>query len=207
MSLIHSLWDSSPPSNSMPPSINGTTGSDPSTRSTDLVSSSTMDLIAQTQIDQLVTAISTSGPYLWSLNSYWKTAAPLTFCTVILPLVIRPIFQFIVFTICLSRNYWRIFTFPLGCVILIALSAIPAIGEFLYYLIFAGIFEALAIYLIVRSLVRAYCHPRGATAAFRIPRSPWPLESICHVNITLRLSMSTGIAAISDTCVGSYVIA
>ena len=60
------------------------------------------------QTDVLVSAISSSGGYLWSFKIYWIIAAPVTFATILLPLIAGPTMRYVVKLSYNNRTYSRI---------------------------------------------------------------------------------------------------
>ena len=64
--------------------------------------------IARNQTEAITSAISTSGGHLWSFKVYWIIAAPVTFVTILLPLIAGPTARYIVQFSCRSRAYSRI---------------------------------------------------------------------------------------------------
>ncbi|KAL8905635.1 MAG: hypothetical protein Q9207_002508 [Kuettlingeria erythrocarpa] len=93
----------------------------------------TSTAIALNQKDTITSAISMSGGYLWSFKMYWIIAAPVTFATILLPLVAGPTIRYIVEFFYHNRAYSRI-----------ALSLLGVAGEVL-----AAVFLPFLAYLIV----------------------------------------------------------
>ncbi|KAL8920429.1 MAG: hypothetical protein Q9172_004501 [Xanthocarpia lactea] len=70
--------------------------------------------IARNQTKAITSAISTSGGYLWSFKIYWIIAAPITFVTILLPLIAGPTARNIVQFSYHNRAYSRIILILLG---------------------------------------------------------------------------------------------
>ena len=98
---------------------------------------------SETQSNAIITAISSSGPYLWSFKMYWTIASPVTFATILLPLIFGPILRSSVEFFYDNRSYARLFLMLLG------LGAIAVLDELVptlaYILIFGISFGLLAL--------------------------------------------------------------
>ncbi|KAL9634636.1 MAG: hypothetical protein Q9204_002918, partial [Flavoplaca sp. TL-2023a] len=99
--------------------------------------------MALNQTDVLVSAISSSGGYLWSFKIYWIIATPVTFATTLLPLIAGPTARYIVKFSYHNRAYSRIGLSLLGIVgeIISAITLPPTV----YIIIFGVAYGILAI--------------------------------------------------------------
>lgn len=99
--------------------------------------------IARNQTDAITSAIATSGGYLWSFKIYWTIAAPVTFVTILLPLIAGPAARYIVKFSYHNRAYSRIILSLLGVAgeIIMAIF-VPVLA---YLLIFGLAYGALAV--------------------------------------------------------------
>ncbi|KAL8764719.1 MAG: hypothetical protein Q9209_007915, partial [Squamulea sp. 1 TL-2023] len=110
--------------------------------------------IARNQTEAITSAISTSGAYLWSFKIYWIIAAPVTFVTILLPLVAGPtarnVFQFFYHK---PAYLWTILIF-LGFVGEIALAVANSALVYLY--IFGIAYGALALFMLLRASITGH---------------------------------------------------
>lgn len=105
--------------------------------------------IALNETDAITSAISMSGGYLWSFKIYWIITAPVTFATILLPLVAGPIVRYIVKFSYHNRAYSRIALSVLG----VAGEAIAAasLPFFAYLIIFGFAYGTLALVMLSRA--------------------------------------------------------
>lgn len=113
MNIADPIWGSIVPAVS--------NGSDEA-NSTPRPGSSTAKLEDQTQA--IVSAISSSGSYLWSFKMYWMITTPVTFTTILLPLIAGPTIRTVTRTSYNNRAYARPMLIVLGLVGEIALATL-----------------------------------------------------------------------------------
>ena len=103
--------------------------------------------IARNQTDAITSAISTSGGYLWSFKIYWIIAAPVTFVTILLPLIAGPTARYVVKFSYHNRAYSRIILSLLG----VAGEIIMAIfvPSLVYLIIFGLAYGVLALTMLL----------------------------------------------------------
>ncbi|KAL9037397.1 MAG: hypothetical protein Q9180_003738 [Flavoplaca navasiana] len=110
--------------------------------------------IARDQTEAITSAISTSGAYLWSFKIYWIIAAPVTFVTILLPLIAGPtarnVFQFFYHK---PAYLWTILIF-LGFVGEIVLAVANSALVYLY--IFGIAYGALALFMLLRASITGH---------------------------------------------------
>ncbi|KAL8830760.1 MAG: hypothetical protein Q9170_005587 [Blastenia crenularia] len=113
--------------------------------------------IAQNQTNAIVSAISSSGGYLWSFKMYWTVTAPVTIATILLPLIAGPTTRYLVKFSYRNRAYSRILLSSLGVAgeVLLALFS-PVL---VYLIIFGFVYGALALGMLCWASMRG--------------RSPW----------------------------------
>lgn len=90
---------------------------------------------SQNQTDALISAISSSGPHLWSFKSFWYIAAAVTAITILLLIIAGPVSRWTLRSIFHYKNYWRAIVLVLGLGVIIALS------ELTYYLVSLVVFS------------------------------------------------------------------
>lgn len=99
--------------------------------------------IVQNQTHAIVSAISTSGGYLWSFKFYWIITTPVTFATILLPLVAGPTTRYVVKFSYHNRAYARLLLSFLGLAGVVILATLVPVSA--YFVVFGFVFGALAL--------------------------------------------------------------
>ncbi|RDW56866.1 hypothetical protein BP5796_12933 [Coleophoma crateriformis] len=89
----------------------GTASSNSNTNFTNSAASNTsLDLtnVISGQFDDLINAISLTGPQTWDFRVYWTIVVPFTFGSIVLPFLAGPITRYFSKTMARYRPYWRV---------------------------------------------------------------------------------------------------
>jgi len=95
--------------------------------------------LSQNQTDSIVSAISTSGPHLFTFQTFLIVAFTLTFMTIILPLLAGNIFRAVLQSLDRYKSHWRILVFisSVSTVVLFR-TLLPENLEFVYIVVFGA---------------------------------------------------------------------
>ncbi|KAL9036421.1 MAG: hypothetical protein Q9180_004312 [Flavoplaca navasiana] len=125
MNIKDPLWGPIIPGGLLPGTSGNVTARANTTKALNHTAQANVTGMALNQTDVLVSAISSSGGYLWSFKIYWIIAAPVTFATILLPLIAGPTARYIVKFSDHNRAYSRF-----------ALSLLGSVGEIISAIIF-----------------------------------------------------------------------
>ncbi|RDW56540.1 hypothetical protein BP6252_14111 [Coleophoma cylindrospora] len=80
---------------------------------TPLASNASLDstTLIYEQFQNLITELSSSGPYTWDFEWYWVILFPLLMGSIVLPFLAGPITRYIYQSIARNRSYWRVISF------------------------------------------------------------------------------------------------
>lgn len=107
---------------------------------------------SQTQMDALITAISTSGPHLFTLSTFVIVACTVTFMTIILPLMAGKIFRIMLQSVDRYKGHWRVLVFILSlAAIILTRIFIPSYFQFVYIIIFGVPQMIFAIFILYKT--------------------------------------------------------
>ncbi|KAL9629740.1 MAG: hypothetical protein Q9204_005102, partial [Flavoplaca sp. TL-2023a] len=142
MNIQDPLWGPIIPGGTLPGTSENLTARANTTKALNDTAQANVTGMALNQTDVLVSAISSSGGYLWSFKIYWIIATPVTFATILLPLIAGPTARYIVKFSYHNRAYSRIGLSLLGIVgeIIAAITLPPNV----YIIIFGVAYGILA---------------------------------------------------------------
>ncbi|KAL8978761.1 MAG: hypothetical protein Q9205_005740 [Flavoplaca limonia] len=142
MNIQDPLWGPIIPGGTLPRTSENLTARANTTKALNDTAQANVTGMALNQTDVLVSAISSSGGYLWSFKIYWIIATPVTFATILLPLIAGPTARYIVKFSYHNRAYSRIGLSLLGIVgeIISAITLPPTV----YIIIFGVAYGILA---------------------------------------------------------------
>lgn len=111
--------------------------------------------LSQNQTDSIIAAISTSGPHLFTFQTFLIVVFTITFATIVLPMIAGAIFRTILQWANHYKGHWRVLLLVLCVAVIIATRlAIPQEVLYAYIIIFAGPQIALAALLNFRTKLR-----------------------------------------------------
>ena len=109
--------------------------------------------LSQNQTNALIAAISTSGPHLFTFQTFLIVAFTVTFMTIILPLIAGNVFRIVLQSIDHYKGHWRVLVFILSiATIVLTRTFIPPYTQYIYIIIFGVPQGTFALFILYRTL-------------------------------------------------------